>query len=183
MIELDGTNDRLLVSVPREKAHFHNLHLSWPRKTNDWLVAGFFPSGSRPAPKEVPAQTQRAGHGATQDTPASNRPARGDRAGRRTPPAENPPTDDRGAATPRATDENASPGYEPPFDEILMIRLDGTTKYLARTRTVYSAPGGRGRMGDMFWAQPLPRPSADGKRICFNSSRAGTIDLHILYSE
>ena len=43
-----------------------------------------------------------------------------------------------------------------------MIRLDGTTKYLARTGTVYSAPAGRGKQGDMFWAQT--RPSADGKR-------------------
>jgi hypothetical protein len=35
----------------------------------------------------------------------------------------------------------------------------------------------------MFWAQPLGRPSADGRRICFNSSRLGTIDLCILYPE
>lgn len=125
VVDLDGTNDRVLFSVPKEKAHFHNLHLSWPRKRSDWFVAGFFPSGE-------------------------------------------------GAA--------ARP-YQPPFDEILMIRLDGTTKYLARTGTVYSTPAGRGREGDMFWAQPLPRPSADGKRICFNSNRSATIDLNILYTE
>lgn len=123
VVNLDGSGDRVLFSVPREKAHFHNLHLSWPRKVSDWFVAGFFPSGP-------------------------------------------------GAAA-----------YEPPFDEILLIRLDGTTKYLARTGTVYSAPAGRGKPGDMFWAQTLPRPSADGKRVCFNSSRSGTIDLHILYTE
>jgi hypothetical protein len=70
---------------------------------------------------------------------------------------------------------------EPPSDGILLIRLDGTTKYLARTGTVYSAPAGRGRSGDMFWAQTLPRPGADGKRISFNSNRAGTIDQYILY--
>ena len=64
-----------------------------------------------------------------------------------------------------------------------MIRLDGTTKYLARTGTVYSAPAGRGKQGDMFWAQTLARPSADGKRICFNSNRSGTIDLYILYTQ
>ena len=68
-----------------------------------------------------------------------------------------------------------------PLDEILLIRLDGTTKYLARTGTSYSAPAGRGRAGDRCWAQTLPRPSADGKRICFNSSRSGTIDLHLLF--
>jgi Tol biopolymer transport system component len=33
----------------------------------------------------------------------------------------------------------------------------------------------------MFWAQTLPSPSADGKRICFNSNRSGTIDLCILF--
>ncbi len=122
VVNLDGSGDKVLFSVPREKARFHNLHLSWPRKVSDWFVAGFFPSGP-------------------------------------------------GAA-----------GYEPPFDEILMVRLDGTTKYLARTGTVYS-PATKGRPGDMFWAQTLPRPSADGKRICFNSNRSGTIDLHILYTE
>jgi hypothetical protein len=78
---------------------------------------------------------------------------------------------------------SAAAHYEPPLDEILMIRVDGTTKYLARTGTVYSRAAGRGEPGDMFWAQTLPRPSADGKRICFNSSRSGTIDLHILYTE
>ena len=137
VVNLDGTGDRVLFSVPREKAHFHNLHLSWPRKVSDWFVAGFFPSGPGAAAKDVSASV-----------------------------AQNPPG-----------------GYQPPFDEILLIRLDGTTKYLARTGTVYSAPAGRGKPGDMFWAQTLPRPSADGKRVCFNSSRSGTIDLHILYTE
>jgi Tol biopolymer transport system component len=33
----------------------------------------------------------------------------------------------------------------------------------------------------MFWAQTLPSPSADGKRICFNSNRSGTIDLCLLF--
>ncbi len=125
VVNLDGSNDQVLFSVLRRQARFHNLHLSWPRKVNDWFVAGFFPS----------------------------------------------------AASARA--EN----YSPPFDEILLIRLDGTTKYLARTGTNYSAPAGRGKTGDMFWAQTLPRPSADGKRICFNSNRSGTIDLHLLYTD
>jgi len=71
--------------------------------------------------------------------------------------------------------------YAPPLDEILMIRTDGTHRYLARTGTVYSRAGARGGAGDMFWAQPLGRPSADGKCICFNSNRSGTIDMYILY--
>lgn len=125
VVNLDGTGDRVLFSLPADKCHFHNLHLSWPRKVNDWFVASFFPSTFRPKP-----------------------------------PA--------GAA---------------PVDEILMLRLDGTTKYLGHTGTVYSRPGARGAGGDMFWAQPLARPSADGRRIVFNSNRSGTIDLHILYPE
>jgi hypothetical protein len=127
VVQLDGSRDRVLFSVPRNKAHFSNLHLSWPRKVSEWFVAGFFPSSAASAVK-------------------------------------GPATDS-----------------EPPSDGILLIRLDGTTKYLARTGTVYSAPAGRGRSGDMFWAQTLPRPGADGKRISFNSNRAGTIDQYILY--
>jgi hypothetical protein len=115
----------VLFSVPRLQAHFHNLHLSWPSRVNDWFVAGFFPSA--------------------------------------------------------ALSEQAD--YEPPFDEILLLRLDGFTEYLARTGTVYSVATGRGESGDMFWAQTLPRPSADGTRICFNSIRSGTIDLCILYPD
>jgi hypothetical protein len=146
VVDVDGANDRVLLSLPHEKAHFQNLHLSWPRKVDDCFVAGFFPSASRAA--ALPAQPQRVG---------------------------------RGGAPPANTTRVAA-AYAPPLDEILMVRLDGTTKYLARTHTVFSAPAGRGRSGDMFWAQPLPRPNADGKRICFNSNRSGTIDLHILYT-
>ncbi|MEW6356454.1 MAG: hypothetical protein AB1696_09020 [Planctomycetota bacterium] len=76
---------------------------------------------------------------------------------------------------------NLPPTYAPLLDEILLIRLSGTCKYLARTGTAYSRAGGKGAEGDMFWAQPLASPSADGKRICFNSNRSGTIDQHILY--
>jgi hypothetical protein len=35
----------------------------------------------------------------------------------------------------------------------------------------------------MFWAQPLAAPNSDGRRICFNSNRAGTIDQYVLYVE
>ncbi|MCX7824267.1 MAG: hypothetical protein N2689_01755 [Verrucomicrobiae bacterium] len=73
--------------------------------------------------------------------------------------------------------------YAPPLDEIMVLRLDGTARYLARTGTAYSRSGPRGSSGDMFWAQPQACPSADGRRICFNSNRSGTIDLHIVYPE
>lgn len=144
VVNLDGTGDRVLLNLPREKCHFSNLHLSWPAKVNDWFVAGFFPVAASSKGNDAPTRTPRTGGGSSQGTSA---------------------------------------GYEPPFDEILMIRLDGTTKYLARTGTAYSRAAGRGERGDMFWAQTLARPSADGWRICFNSNRSGTIDLYILYTD
>jgi hypothetical protein len=125
VVNLDGTNDRVLYSVPHaQAAYLQNLHLSWPAKVTDWFIASFFPN-------------------------AGNLPS----------------------------------AYAPPLDEIMMIRLDGTHKYLARTGTAYSRAGRKGGTGDMFWAQPLGRPSADGKRICFNSNHSGTIDQYILYVE
>ena len=71
--------------------------------------------------------------------------------------------------------------YAPPFDEIMQVRLDGTTKYLARTGSEYSRGEGRGTSTDLFWAMPLAAPRADGKRISFNSNRSGTIDQFILF--
>lgn len=57
--------------------------------------------------------------------------------------------------------------------QVLMIRTDGTMRVLARSGTASSS--------DMFWAQPLASPSADGRRISFNSNQSGTIDQHILF--
>jgi hypothetical protein len=70
--------------------------------------------------------------------------------------------------------------YSPWLDEIIQVRLDGTHRVLARSHTAHSRPAERGGAGDMFWAQPLASPSADGRRIAFNSNRSGTIDLCIL---
>jgi len=171
VVNLDGSGDRILFSVPRRQAHFHNLHLSWPSKVNDWFVAGFFPSAANLPAENTP--------GRTRVTPQVAAPA--DRTRQPAGPMETLTATARRAERPRVAAQSKQPGYEPPLDEILLIRLDGTTKYLARTGTVYFAPAGRGKPGDMFWAQTLPRPSADGKRICFNSSRSGTIDLCILF--
>lgn len=122
-VKLDGSQDKVLFSVPRDKAvYVQNLHLSWPSKVNDWFIASLFPTAG-----------------------------------------------------------NLPPSYEPLLDEILMIHTNGTHRYLARTQTVYSRTKRRGSSGDMFWAQPLARPSADGKRVCFNSNRSGSIALYILY--
>jgi len=77
---------------------------------------------------------------------------------------------------------NLPGGYAPYLDEIVQIRLDGTRRILARSETAYSAAARQsGGSLDMFWAQPLARPSADGSRINFNSNRAGTIDQAILF--
>jgi hypothetical protein len=44
VVNLDGTNDRVLYSVPQEAARYvQNLHLSWPDRVTTWFVAGFFP--------------------------------------------------------------------------------------------------------------------------------------------
>jgi hypothetical protein len=173
VVNLDGTGDRILFSVPRRQARFHNLHLSWPKKVNSWFVAGFFPSAASPLAKNVTRRgrvaLRNAAPGGASAEGISVRSAEGRRAAA------------RDNERPRATSESQQADYGPPFDEILLIRMDETTKYLARTQTVYSAPAGRGRPGDMFWAQTLPSPSADGKRICFNSNRSGTIDLCILF--
>lgn len=125
VVNLDGTNDRVLFSAPRsETKYVQNLHLSWPDQVGDWFIASFFPSS-----------------------------------------------------------RNLPPAYQPLLDEILLVKTDGTHEYLARTETKYWTERGRGRSGDMFWAQPLASPSSDGSRVSFNSIRSGTIDLHILYVE
>lgn len=125
VVNLDGSNDRLLFTAPRGQTRYlQNLHLSWPDRVNDWFVASFFPNASR-LPKT----------------------------------------------------------YAPLLDEIAIIKLDGTHRFVARSRTAHSRATDKGGKGDMFWAQPLASPSADGKRIAFNSNRSGTIDQCILYVE
>jgi len=123
VVNIDGTDDRVVYSIPATEARYvHNLHLAWPSRVNDWLIASFFPNAA-----------------------------------------------------------NLPPSYAPPLDEILQLRLDGRHRFLARTYTAYSTEGRRtGGAQDMFWAQPLARPSADGRRIVFNTNRSGTIDLCIL---
>lgn len=71
--------------------------------------------------------------------------------------------------------------YAPLLDEIIRVNLDGTHQILARSETAHSRAGDFGGVGDMFWAQPLASPSADGRRIAFNSIRGRTIDVCILY--
>jgi hypothetical protein len=78
--------------------------------------------------------------------------------------------------------------YKAPYDEILQVHTNGTAKFLARTGTISKGPPVQG------WAQPLPSPSADGRKVSFNSicdrknnvgklgcRDTGTIDQYILY--
>ncbi len=77
--------------------------------------------------------------------------------------------------------------YKAPYDEILQIHTNGTTKFLARTGTSSKGPPVQG------WAQPLPSPGADGRKVSFNSicdwknvgklgcRDNGTIDQYVLY--
>jgi hypothetical protein len=123
VVKLDGTDDRVVFSAPREQAtSVQNLHLSWPAKVNEWFLASFF---------HFPGAQQ--------------------------------------------------PAYAPLFDEILMIGRDGSSRFLARSGANYSRGAGRGSSTDMFWAMPLAAPSADGKRISFNTNRSGTVDQCILF--
>ncbi|MBI3880693.1 MAG: alpha/beta hydrolase [Verrucomicrobia bacterium] len=50
--KLDGSEDRVVFSVPRaQAAQVQNLHLSWPAKVNGWFLASFFhfPNSTQPA--------------------------------------------------------------------------------------------------------------------------------------
>jgi hypothetical protein len=50
VVNIDGTNDQMLYSVPQSEALYtDNLHLSWPDKVNDWFIASFFPTPDLPS--------------------------------------------------------------------------------------------------------------------------------------
>jgi len=208
VVNVDGTGDRVLWSVPREKSiGIQNLHLSWPKKVNDWFIASLFPHAEfLPAAQagqiQQPAQGRgaRGGGAPPAQEPAATRPpqgrrARGGTSAQDSSPAQTPggrrgrgagATPDQPPALPQATQgrggrggaQPSAPSAPPaatggPLDEIVMIKLDGTTKYLAHSVTWY------GR--NMFWAEPLGVARSDGKRICFHTRRSGTIDLCILF--
>jgi hypothetical protein len=55
VVDLDGTKDRVLYSIPQSQARYvQNLHLSWPDRVNDWFVVSFFPSAQRLPPSYSP---------------------------------------------------------------------------------------------------------------------------------
>jgi hypothetical protein len=44
VVNLDGTNDRLLYSVPMKDAlYIEGVHISWPDRVNNWFVVSFYP--------------------------------------------------------------------------------------------------------------------------------------------
>jgi hypothetical protein len=45
VVNLDGTNDRILYSVPHDAARYiQNFHISWPDRITEWFIVSFFPS-------------------------------------------------------------------------------------------------------------------------------------------
>ena len=88
VVNLDGTGDRVLFSVPRSQARFHNLHLSWPGKVNDWFIAGFFPSEAS-SPEQNAARVGPARQPASPPSDAPSQKGSGKRASGR---EETPPT-------------------------------------------------------------------------------------------
>jgi hypothetical protein len=51
VVNLDGTNDQILYSVPQTEAKYvQNLHVSWPDRVNGWFIASFFPSALKLPP-------------------------------------------------------------------------------------------------------------------------------------
>lgn len=52
VVNLDGTEKRVLYSVPQGQARFvQNLHVSWPDKVKDWFIVSFFPSPANLPPR------------------------------------------------------------------------------------------------------------------------------------
>jgi hypothetical protein len=50
VVNIDGTDDRILYSVPYAKASYvSNLHVSWPDKVEDWFVVSVFPTTTPPS--------------------------------------------------------------------------------------------------------------------------------------
>jgi hypothetical protein len=48
VVNLDGTGNRVLFTVPREKLRFvRNYHVTWPAGVTDWFLLSFFPQTGR----------------------------------------------------------------------------------------------------------------------------------------
>jgi len=98
VVNLDGSGDRVLFSLPRSQARFHNLHLAWPARVTDWFVAGFFPSAASPAAGNSPGRGRRA----PQAAPPAETAKRGGLTRQSASKPETSPTGARGAERPAA---------------------------------------------------------------------------------
>lgn len=48
VVNLDGTDDRVVFTAPREKLrHVRNYHITWPAGVSDWFLLSFFPQTGR----------------------------------------------------------------------------------------------------------------------------------------
>jgi hypothetical protein len=55
VVNLDGTNDRIVFTAPRAKlADIRNYHITWPAGVADWFLLSFFPQTGRLPPDYQP---------------------------------------------------------------------------------------------------------------------------------
>ncbi|MBI3952142.1 MAG: hypothetical protein HY314_16970 [Acidobacteria bacterium] len=55
VVNIDGTNDQALYSIPQSQAKYvQNFHITWPKRVNDWLIVSLFPSAGNLPPTYAP---------------------------------------------------------------------------------------------------------------------------------
>jgi len=54
VVNIDGTNDHILYSVPFDAAVSINLHIAWPDHVNEWFVVSFYPPATVPPLQYAP---------------------------------------------------------------------------------------------------------------------------------
>jgi WD40 repeat protein len=55
VVKLDGTDDRVVFTAPRDKLRYvRNFHITWPAGVQDWFLLSFFPQTGRLPPTYEP---------------------------------------------------------------------------------------------------------------------------------
>jgi hypothetical protein len=55
VVNLDGSDNRLVYSIPRDKLRYvRNYHITWPHGVTDWFLLSFFPQTGRLPPDYQP---------------------------------------------------------------------------------------------------------------------------------
>ena len=55
VVSLDGTDNRVVFTAPREKLRYvRNYHVTWPAGVRDWFLLSFFPQTGRLPPNYEP---------------------------------------------------------------------------------------------------------------------------------